>query len=269
MHSGETPLDGRIRSNDAKGKDVLPGKLQETFVAFANADGGDIYLGIEDKKHKGNRVRPFAAKEDANSFIHVLLEQTNPTVEGVVVELLHAKGFGHILHLSIPKSPKVHYTASGDCFVRANAGKIKIKGERVTALAYSKGAVAYERTAVRTVTISEMVESPNLHDYMTRVQSSLEKTKFLRKQRLLAESDKVESPNVCCALLFDEEPQATWTPDVRSKSTVSGPQNQSTSVSNWAAHLPLLTAQWNQQLRRRSTKLPNCLTERLTMKTEN
>jgi ATP-dependent DNA helicase RecG len=31
---------------DIKSKDILPSKLQETFVAFANADGGEIYIGI-------------------------------------------------------------------------------------------------------------------------------------------------------------------------------------------------------------------------------
>lgn len=34
--------------NDFKSKDISPAKLQETFVAFANADGGNIYIGIED-----------------------------------------------------------------------------------------------------------------------------------------------------------------------------------------------------------------------------
>ncbi|EIQ0206319.1 putative DNA binding domain-containing protein, partial [Salmonella enterica] len=31
--------------NDFKSKDIAPNKLQETFVAFANADGGNIYVG--------------------------------------------------------------------------------------------------------------------------------------------------------------------------------------------------------------------------------
>ncbi|HMV55424.1 MAG TPA: ATP-binding protein [Rhodocyclaceae bacterium] len=195
--------------SDFKAKDVAPAKLQETFVAFANADGGDIYVGIHDKKHTGDRLDPFATKEDANAIIHVLLEQTSPTVEGVAVELLQVRGRGFLLHLSIPKSPKVHYTAGGDCYVRSNAGKVKIKGERVTALAYSKGAVAYERVAVRTLDIEELIESPLLADYMTRVKSSLDQKRFLRKQRLLAEADGKDCPNVCGALLFDEEPQAT------------------------------------------------------------
>lgn len=32
--------------NDVKSKRIAPAKLQETFVAFANSDGGDLYVGI-------------------------------------------------------------------------------------------------------------------------------------------------------------------------------------------------------------------------------
>jgi len=34
--------------NDVKSKRISPAKLQETFVAFANSDGGDLYVGVED-----------------------------------------------------------------------------------------------------------------------------------------------------------------------------------------------------------------------------
>ena len=73
---------------DIKGKDIQPAKLQETFVAFANADGGELYIGIEDKKFKGNRIRPFASKEEANGLLTTLLEQTSPAVENVSIEFL-------------------------------------------------------------------------------------------------------------------------------------------------------------------------------------
>lgn len=193
---------------DFKSKDIQPSKLQETFVAFANADGGDIYVGVEDKKCKGDRLQPFTAKEDANAILAVLLEQTTPAVENVTVEFLTVTG-GSVLHISVPKSPKVHYTASGDCFVRLNAAKVKIKGERVTSLAYSKGSALYERVAVESVDLDEIAEANALVAYMERLQTSLEPMRFLRKQRLTTEKDGELRPNVGCVLLFDEEPQAT------------------------------------------------------------
>ncbi|MGY0218998.1 RNA-binding domain-containing protein [Endozoicomonadaceae bacterium StTr2] len=195
--------------NDVKSKRIKPAKLQETFVAFANSDGGDLYIGIEDKSEKGERVVGFDEQEDANQIISTLLEDTSPAVENVSVEFLSVKNKGLILHFNIPKSPKVHYTAAGDCYIRINAEKRKIKGERVTALGYSKGAEPYERKAIDDVEIEDITDSEVLENYMERVNTSLEKEKFLRKQRLLTKKNNERHPNACCVLLFDEEPQAT------------------------------------------------------------
>lgn len=195
--------------NDLKSKRIAPAKLQETFVAFANADGGDIYIGIEDKTELGERIIGFAEQEDANPIIVTLLEETKPAVENVLVEFLQVPGKGLILHIGIPKSPKVHYTAAGDCYIRINAGKSKIKGERVTQLAYSKGAEIYERKTVDDIEAEEIAESLVLKNYMNRVGSNIDSMSFLRKQRLLTKKGDERIPNVGCILLFDETPQAT------------------------------------------------------------
>nr|WP_221320163.1 ATP-binding protein [Chitinivorax tropicus] len=195
--------------NDVKSKRIAPAKLQETFVAFANSDGGDVYVGIEDKSCAGERVDGFSEPEEANDIISTLLEETQPAVENVSVEFLNTAGKGLILHLSIPKSPKVHYTASGDCYIRVNAGKKKIKGERITQLGYSKGAELYEKKPVINSEIDEIVDSEALSEYMKRVGTNLQPADFLRKQRLLTSQGHKRLPNVGCVLLFDEEPQAT------------------------------------------------------------
>lgn len=195
--------------NDLKSKRIAPAKLQETLVAFANSDGGDIYIGIEDKATTGDRIDGFAEQEDANGVISTLLEQTVPSIENLSWEFLEVEGRGLILHFSIPKSPKVHYTASGDCYIRVNAQKLKIKGEKITQLGYSKGAELYEKKAVDDLDIEDIIDSPKLEDYMSRVGTCLEPAVFLRKQRLLTKKDDVRVPNVGCVLLFDEAPQAT------------------------------------------------------------
>lgn len=195
--------------NDVKSKRIAPAKLQETLVAFANSDGGDLYVGIEDKGEKGERVVGFQEPEEANGIIATLLEGTVPAVENLGWEFLDTSGYGLILHFSIPKSPKVHYTAGGDCFIRVNAQKLKIKGEKVTQLGYSKGAELYERKAVEDVDVDEVAESEKLAAYMGRVKSSLEPKLFLQKQRLLTKKDGEKFPNVGCVLIVDDNPQAT------------------------------------------------------------
>ena len=195
---------------DFKSKRIKPATLQETFVAFANADGGELIIGIEDEKvSSGQRVDPFSNPEEANALINVLLEETKPAVEGLGIEFFSVSG-GVLLHITVPKSPKVHYTASGDCYIKLNAEKKKIKGERITSLAYSKGVLVYEKQPVSNLEVEEIIESVDLEDYMTRVDTRLDPKKFLHKQRLLSkDTSQTERPNIACALLFDEEPQAS------------------------------------------------------------
>lgn len=195
--------------NDLKSARIAPAKLQETFVAFANSDGGDLYVGIEDQRVNGDRIIGFEEAEAANAIIATLLEETNPAVENVFIEFLDVPAKGLVLHFGIPKSPKVHYTASGDCYIRVNASTKKIKGDRITQLAYSKGAEIYERKTVDDVEVEDMAESPTLKDYMERVETTIDPVSFLRKQRLLTKKAEDRIPNVACVLLFDENPQAT------------------------------------------------------------
>ncbi|MBQ0708841.1 MULTISPECIES: RNA-binding domain-containing protein [unclassified Ochrobactrum] len=195
--------------NDFKSKRISPSKLQECFVAFANSDGGDLYVGIEDKVQPGERIIGYVEPEEANQVISTLLEETSPAVENVGIEFLKVENKGLILHISVPKSPKVHYTAAGDCYIRINAQKKKIKGERITQLGYSKGAEPFETRPVMHVEISDFADSPSLADYMQRVGTNLSVENFLRKQRLLTVKEGSRVPNVGCVLLFDEEPQAT------------------------------------------------------------
>lgn len=196
---------------DFKSKLVTPSKAQETFVAFANTDGGDLYIGIEDGKSQGERINGFNNLEEANDILKVLLEETDPSVENIDIEFIDFDTQGIVLHITIPKSPKVHFSSQGKCFIRINARKEEIKGEKVLSLGYAKGTYQYEKQIVRHVDITDILNSNLLQDYMNRIETELQPELFLRKQRLIEkDSDDTEfKPNVCCVLLFDEEPQAT------------------------------------------------------------
>ena len=59
--------------NDFKSKDIEGKKLSRTISAFANASGGDIYLGIrEENDTKEKHWEGFKTIEDANGFIQMI-----------------------------------------------------------------------------------------------------------------------------------------------------------------------------------------------------
>ena len=193
---------------DAKSRKIKPAKLQQTFVAFANADGGDLYIGVEDKKVTEERMSGFSTIEDANDMIATLLEETDPAVENVDLEFIDFADDGFVLHLTVPKSPKVHYTAQGDCYIRVNAATRKIKGDRITQLAYAKGIHSFERQPLPDVDLEEITESVALLHYIKRIGSHLDPERFLRKQRLLTKVDETRVPTAGAVLMFDDEPQS-------------------------------------------------------------
>ena len=195
--------------NDLKDKRVKPSELQRHYVAFANTDGGDLYIGVADPGTSGNRILGFAKEEDANEHIATLLTKTEPSVDGTTIEFIDFGKNGLVLHINVPKSPQVHYTADQRCYVRVNASTREIKGAKITDLGYAKGSYSYERTTVNHLTINDIAGSPILSDYLKRIGSALDAGHFLRKNRLVADHKGKLRPTVAAVLLFDEEPQAT------------------------------------------------------------
>src|SRR5947208_7699066 len=56
----------------SKGRDIAPKKLSTHISAFANADGGDLYIGITDKERLW---RGFTNVEDANGHLQLRSEE--------------------------------------------------------------------------------------------------------------------------------------------------------------------------------------------------
>lgn len=194
---------------DFKSVRITPASIQKHFVAFANTDGGELYIGIEDKKAKGDRIIGFKNQEEANSLIQLLLTDTKPSIEGVEIEFIRFGIRGYVLHVTVPKSPQVHYTSANECYIRLNASSNKITGDSITRLAYAKGAYHYEKVAIPDVEVDEIIGSTHLQSYMERVVTNQEPFLFLQRQKLLTKVDDKACPNVASILLFHDEPQAS------------------------------------------------------------
>jgi ATP-dependent DNA helicase RecG len=192
---------------DVKSFRIKPNKLHTHFVAFANTDGGEIYLGIEDKKSTGERLVGFRSREEANEIINVLAEKTDPPLTDYSVEFIDFCEKGYVLHLTIPKSPRIHYTSDGSCFIRRNASTKEIKGAAITELAFSKGVYSYETVLKKHVSINEILNGVYLIDYIKRIKSSQNPLGFLEKLKLIQYDGEHYAPTVSCLLFFSDDPQ--------------------------------------------------------------
>src|SRR5271165_2377861 len=107
---------------DRKAKQISGKALQKIVVAFANADGGDVVVGIADDQGEpdvSKRWDGFQYLEEANGILQAVFS-LQPSVP-LQHELLTSEFTGYVLRIVVDKSPQVHKTSDGTIYVRYGA----------------------------------------------------------------------------------------------------------------------------------------------------
>lgn len=190
---------------EIKGKRILPSKLTRTISAFSNAEGGEVYIGIEeDTSTKIKTWAPFKVPEDANAHIQTF-EKLFPLGDGYSYSFLHtATDSGFVLKVEVQKSPAVRLASDGRAYLRRGAQNLAVVTEEdLTRLRRNKGLISFETEPVN-ASPDIITNSTVILQFMLDVVPSTEPEPWLRKQQVLL-NDK---PTVAGLLLFSEEPQA-------------------------------------------------------------
>ena len=192
---------------DIKAIEIAPGKLTRSLSAFSNADGGEIFVGIDEDRQAGTRTwRGFEDVEAANGHLQAF-EQTFPLDQFVEYQFLRdpdAPEGGLVLKASIQKTPNIRTASDGVVYVRRGAQNIRVtEQEHLRRLEYAKGIRSFESHPVD-VPLEVVTNSEPIIDFMLAVVPTGEPEPWLRKQLLIRE----DKPTVAALLLFSEEPQA-------------------------------------------------------------
>lgn len=100
---------------DLKAKEIAPKDLTNTMSAFANADGGDLYIGITNKER---RWIGFTDTESANGHIQCF-EDFFPLGSHCQYEFLQCEAYGGlVLHAQIDKTQSVSLASNKTAYVR-------------------------------------------------------------------------------------------------------------------------------------------------------
>lgn len=191
--------------NDFKAKDISGKKFSKIISAFANASGGDVYLGIrEENDTKIKHWEGFANIEEANSFIQVI--DSIPTVENYYdLEFLqHPKSLTYILKICVFKTQSIVYTTDNRIFVRKGAQSLPVDTpEKLRRLELDKGITSYENEPVGESDVSDAAESEIFKTFSSTIIPETEPIKWLTKQRLISKNKLT----VAGEMLFSDEPQ--------------------------------------------------------------
>ncbi|MEZ0148116.1 MAG: ATP-binding protein [Candidatus Reddybacter sp.] len=189
--------------NDVKAKEIKPAKLSETVSAFANAGGGDIYIGIsESGEEKKRSWIGFRDVEEANDIAQILL-QSHPFGNHIIIEFLKCGGLlGYVLHITVKKVKEIVKSTKGEVFVRVNAGKIKLDtDDKIKRLELDKGLVTFEDEWVD-VKADRVENSLSILNFLINVIPNAEPLTYLNNQELI----QIGQCKVSGVLLFCDEP---------------------------------------------------------------
>lgn len=187
--------------SDLKAIEIAPGKITKALAAFANSEGGELFVGIDDNPRKW---RGFKNMEAANAFIQVF-DEFFPLGSDFQYDFLgNENSDGLVLKVQISKTRDIKKSSDGKVYVRRGAQSIPvIDEERLQSLRRDKGLVSFETEIINCPT--EVVSnSIYIIEFLLEVVPTGEPEAWLKKQMLLSEG----RPTVAALLLFAEEPQA-------------------------------------------------------------
>lgn len=191
---------------DLKAKEIRPAKLTKTISAFANADGGELYIGIAENvslpfPHKWDG---FAKPEEANGHLQIF-ETLFPLGEDYLYTFLsHPKQSGLVLQVAVRKTKAVVKASDGIPYIRRGAQSLPVDTQaKLALLERNKGITSFENESV-TVELAKVCNSTTAIKFILDVVPTSEPEPWLRKQELI----KDDKPTVGGVVLFADLPQA-------------------------------------------------------------
>ena len=192
---------------DRKAAAIKGAKLQKIAVAFANADGGEVFVGIVDEKDEADPAKRWhgaANIEDYNQHIQALTD-VQPALPMELSFLRAESQTSYVLQIGIEKSQSVHKTSDGSVYERKGAQCLPVTDPgRITALSFAKGARSYEDFSVDGAVAEDIVDSTHLKEFLADYSPSTDPLDLALNKNLV--DRKSFKPKVAGLLLFAADP---------------------------------------------------------------
>ena len=194
---------------DCKSIQIEPKALAVPIVAFANADGGVIAIGVSDKTRNIEGVDQHIEK--LNELLRVPFDFCNPSIPVTCSYMPCIDKDGkknHILLMEIPASMYLHTNQADEAFMRVGDKSRKLSFDERMQLMYDKGERFYEDTAVYGANIDD-IDMDAVAEYTNLIGYTKGAQQYLRENNGFLASNKQgeEDVSTACILLFGKNPQ--------------------------------------------------------------
>ena len=183
--------------------EVEPLRLAEHLVAFANADGGTVIVGLDERGRPLGRVYG----EELEGLLRAAERLCRPPVVASweSFEAAHGPAYG----LSVPRSPELHSLADGRVLVRAGSQNRPLGGEEIRQLAATKSAGDFESELVPGATRDDL-DAAVIAEFIEKREQRQRRPVLQTADELLYEIgalDRQGLPTTAGLLLFGRQPQ--------------------------------------------------------------
>ncbi len=189
---------------DFKEETIKPGRLAETLVAFANAEGGTILVGVDDS----GRVQGVSdLKRATDNVVEAIVQCSPPMGIGLPQPVEVGPGIT-VLVVEIPAQlPRVYHT-HGHYVRRTGSMNMALDEAALRRLLYERGELSYEAEPVADANVTD-IDPARVNDFQRRYEDIYGRRLTLPNRDLLVAMGCLTrdgQPTVAGLLLFGRDP---------------------------------------------------------------
>ena len=174
-------------------KENLDKKIAQEIVAFANASGGKIFLGINDK----NNIKGINLTNKLKSQIQDIARNCDPSI------IIKLKSFEKILIIDIAEGKDKPYSCSDGFYMRMNANSQKMNRNQIIDLSIKSGKIRFDEQICSDFKFEDFDDEKfNYYLKLARISNNLDKKDILKNLKLLTKKGMTNAG----VLFFAKEP---------------------------------------------------------------
>jgi ATP-dependent DNA helicase RecG len=180
----------------------------ETLSAMANADGGELVIGIEDN---GAVTGVSLAEDKVSLLLRVPMDRNyvHPSLRCQAQKVQTSDGL-LLLHFTVDWSPVVHRLADGRYLLRVNDANMPFPADQIAALKQTKAQGLYERSFPPDASFDEL-DLNQVASFIRRMNVDSTPEALLQRYRLVEGRNGRSIPCIAALLLFGKDP-LRWHP---------------------------------------------------------